>query len=128
MFPAANPVNAAPQHAIGPGMPETSLGLAPTLPASPVSPTARTEAAAGMSSAGTSRQTASPSVRLEAVHDSEVTAPAPPAHKYGTCLSHNIQKPKVRTDGTVTYSAIRTSDTEPTSHVTAMAHPFGGQQ
>lgn len=124
MFPAANLVNAAPQHAAGPGMPETSPGLAPTLPASPVSPTARTEAAVGMSSAGPSRQTASSSVRLEAVHDSEVPAPTPPAHKYGTRLSHNIQKPKVRTDGTVTYSAIRTSNTEPTSHVTAMAHPL----
>jgi hypothetical protein len=46
---------------------------------------------------------------------------APLAHLYGTRLRNNIRQAKVRSDGTVTYSAIKTS---PTSYTTAMADPL----
>jgi hypothetical protein len=49
------------------------------------------------------------------------------AHPYGTRLRHNLRQPKVRTDGTVTYSAIRSSSSEPTSHIAAMKHPLWRQ-
>jgi hypothetical protein len=48
-------------------------------------------------------------------------------HGYGTRLQHNIHKPKIRTDGTVTYSAVRSSPSEPTSHVQALADPHWKQ-
>lgn len=51
-------------------------------------------------------------------------APDAPSHHYGTRLRHNIRQPKTRTDGTVTYSAVRTSDDEPSSHIIAMEHPL----
>jgi hypothetical protein len=47
-----------------------------------------------------------------------------PAHPYGTRLKHHIHQPKVRTDGTVTYSAARTSSVVPSSHSTALEHPL----
>jgi hypothetical protein len=47
-------------------------------------------------------------------------------HQYGTRLRHNIHKPKVRTDGMVTYFAIKTSS-EPTSYTTTMADPLWQQ-
>jgi hypothetical protein len=34
--------------------------------------------------------------------------PVQPRHRYATRLQHNIRQPKVRTDGTVNYSAART--------------------
>ncbi|KAK4415342.1 Retrovirus-related Pol polyprotein from transposon RE1 [Sesamum alatum] len=49
------------------------------------------------------------------------------AHQYGTRLQNNIRRPKVRTDGTVTYSVVKDSISEPTSHVTAMGHPLWRQ-
>jgi histone deacetylase 1/2 len=48
-------------------------------------------------------------------------------HPYGTRLQNNIKKPKQRTDGTVTYSMVRTSSTEPTSHTEALQHPLWRQ-
>jgi hypothetical protein len=48
-------------------------------------------------------------------------------HPYGTRLQNNIKKPKQRTDGTVTYSVVRTSSTEPTSHTEALQHPLWRQ-
>jgi len=45
-------------------------------------------------------------------------------YPYGTRLKHDIRKPKIRTDGTVTYSATRISDIEPSSRVAAMEHPL----
>ena len=56
-----------------------------------------------------------------------IVDPAPTTHLYGTRLKHNIKKPKVRTHGTVTYSVVRSSATEPTSHITAMEHPLWRQ-
>lgn len=44
-------------------------------------------------------------------------------HPYGTRLKNNIRQPKKRTDGTVTYSVIRTSTAVPESHITAMKDP-----
>jgi histone deacetylase 1/2 len=43
-------------------------------------------------------------------------------HPYGTRLQNNIKKSKQRTDGTVTYSVVRTSSTKPTSHTEALQH------
>jgi hypothetical protein len=48
----------------------------------------------------------------------------PAAHPYGTRLQHNIRKPKQRIDGTVTYSAVRSSDSAPTSHIVALNNPL----
>jgi hypothetical protein len=48
----------------------------------------------------------------------------PLAHLHGTRLQNNIRQPKIRTDGTVTYSMSRVSSLEPSSHVTAMKHPL----
>jgi histone deacetylase 1/2 len=48
----------------------------------------------------------------------------PAAHPYGTRLQHNICKPKQRTDGTVTYSAVWSSDSAPTSHIVALNNPL----
>jgi hypothetical protein len=59
-----------------------------------------------------------PAAQLEAV------LPNPPAHPHRTRLSHNLRQPKIRTNGTVTYSAIRTTDAVPTSHVTALVNPL----
>jgi hypothetical protein len=42
-------------------------------------------------------------------------------------LQHNIRKPKQRTDGTVTYSVVRTSSSEPTSYIEALKHPSWNQ-
>ena len=50
--------------------------------------------------------------------------PAPTVHPYGTRLKHNIKQPKVRIDRTVTYSVVRSSSSESTSHITAMEHPL----
>jgi hypothetical protein len=52
--------------------------------------------------------------------------PAPLAHPYGTRLRNNIRQPKVRSDGTMTYSAIKTSS-EPTSYTAAMVDPLWHQ-
>jgi hypothetical protein len=63
---------------------------------------------------------------------SDSVAPAPPAlenstaHQYGTRLQNNIRRPKIRTDGTVTYSSVKVSD-EPTSHITALSDPLWRQ-
>ena len=37
---------------------------------------------------------------------SSVADPAPTTHLYGTRLKHNIKKPKVRTNGIVTYFVV----------------------
>jgi hypothetical protein len=50
-----------------------------------------------------------------------------PAHPYGTRLCHNIRQPKKRTDGTVTYSVVRSSPQEPTSHKIALQDPLWRQ-
>jgi hypothetical protein len=49
------------------------------------------------------------------------------AHSYGTHLQNNIRQPKIRTDGTVTYSVSQISSSEPSSHITAMTHPLWRQ-
>jgi hypothetical protein len=73
------------------------------------------------SSAGASTDLAATQV----LGENQTTTPdAPTAHQYGTRLKHNIRQLKARTDGTVTYSAIHSSDAEPTSHVMAMNHPL----
>ena len=56
-----------------------------------------------------------------------VVDPAPTTHSYSTRLKHNINQPKVHTNGTVTYSVVRSSASEPTSHITAMEHPLWRQ-
>ena len=45
-------------------------------------------------------------------------------YSYGTQLKHNIKQPNVHTNGTVTYSAVQSSVSEPTSHITTMEHPL----
>jgi hypothetical protein len=47
----------------------------------------------------------------------------PAEHPYNTKLRHNIRKPKQRTDGTVTYSVVRSSDLAPT-HIVALNDPL----
>jgi hypothetical protein len=54
------------------------------------------------------------------------TDTAPTTHLYGTHLKHNIRQPKVRTNGMVTYSAIKTSS-ESTLYTTAMKDPLWHQ-
>lgn len=58
---------------------------------------------------------------------SQPSVVAPVSHPYGTRLKSNICKPKVRTDGTITYSAVSVPDIEPTSHIAAMKHPLWRQ-
>jgi hypothetical protein len=48
----------------------------------------------------------------------------PTKHTYDTRFRHNIHKPKQRTDGTVTYSVVRSSDSAPTSHIVALNDPL----
>jgi hypothetical protein len=48
----------------------------------------------------------------------------PAEHPYGTRLRHNICKPKQHTDGTFTYSVVRSSDSAPTSHIFALNDPL----
>ena len=130
-----------------PGQPTASpapdlaaLGLSPASPrpvsqprdfAAPASSVAHSPAdAVGLSPHGPQPSVGAPPAadtpaRLAAAADqSEPGISAPPAHTYGTRLQNNIKRPKIRTDGTVTYSAVRTSDAEPTSHVIAMEHPL----
>jgi hypothetical protein len=45
-------------------------------------------------------------------------------HPYGTRLRNNIQKPKIRTNDTVTYSVTRVPSAEPSSHVTSLTQPL----
>lgn len=45
-------------------------------------------------------------------------------HSYGTRLKSSIRCRKIRTDGTMTYSAIRSLDSEPDSYVDALEHPL----
>lgn len=67
---------------------------------------------------GASQPTSSDLVPTSAQPDGNTA----PIHPYGTRLRNNLRQPKIRTDGTVTYSAIRSSSREPTSHITAMKH------
>jgi hypothetical protein len=45
-------------------------------------------------------------------------------HQYGTRLKNDIQRPKIRTYGTITYSVTQTSSVEPSSHIDAMKYPL----
>jgi hypothetical protein len=45
-------------------------------------------------------------------------------HQYGTRLKNNIRQPKQWTDGMVTYSVVRSSISEPTSHVVTLKVPL----
>ena len=111
-----------------PDSPLSSRGV--PQPRDPASPVAWTPAGAvGLSPASPAPssvvrpETDSPA-RQVAVGQSDASVPAPSAHPYGTRLQHNIRRPKIRTDGTVTYSAVRASATEPSSHVDAMENPL----
>jgi hypothetical protein len=55
-----------------------------------------------------------------------MTDTTPTTHPNGTRLKHSIRQPKVCTDATVTYSAIKTSS-ETTSYTTAMKDPLWRQ-
>ena len=57
----------------------------------------------------------------------DLTVAPSAVHPYGTRLRNNIVKPKQRTDGTVTYSVVRSSAPEPTSHVSALKDPLWRQ-
>jgi hypothetical protein len=48
-------------------------------------------------------------------------------HPYGTRLQNAIRKPKLRTNGTVSYSVERMSTVEPHSHIDALKHPLWRQ-
>jgi hypothetical protein len=58
--------------------------------------------------------------------DPPLVAP-PVVHLYNTRLRNNIVQPKQRTVGMVTYSVVRSSDSEPTSHVSALKDPLRRQ-
>jgi hypothetical protein len=92
----------------------------PTASSDPVSPVG-TGAAVEMSPASPS---SSPSVRPAATDQSAAPDAAPPTHGYRTRLSHNLRQPKIRTDGTITYTDVKSSNAEPTSHVTTLTHPL----
>jgi hypothetical protein len=85
----------------------------------PVSPTAQTPNTSG-DQAGSEpiHAMSEPATQLEAV------LPNPPAHPHRTRLSHNLWQLKICIDGTVTYSAVRTTDAVPTSHVIALVNPL----
>jgi hypothetical protein len=51
----------------------------------------------------------------------------PAKHPYDTRLRHNIHKPKQRTDGTVTYSVVRSSNLASTSHIVVVNNPLWRQ-
>jgi hypothetical protein len=55
-----------------------------------------------------------------------MTDTTPTTHPNGTRLKHSIRQPKVCTDATVTYSAVKTSS-ETTSYTTAMKDPLWRQ-
>lgn len=97
-----------------------SLHPATYVPVSPVGPTSPT---AGSSPVGSLPASRAPSlVRPVLPVQSDEATPEAPAHHYGTRLSNNIKQPKVRTDDTMTYSAVRTSDEEPTCYTNAKSH------
>jgi hypothetical protein len=94
----------------------------------PVSSHHPTEASTELPLVGSPREPSaswdpSPVRPAPAIH-SGAAVPAAPAHRYETRLRNNIKQPKVRTDGTVTYSAVRTSDEEPTCYTNAKSHPL----
>jgi hypothetical protein len=72
---------------------------------------------------GASQPTSSDLVPTSAQPDGNTA----PIHPYGTRLRNNLCQPKIRTDGTVTYSVIRSSSSEPTSHISAMKHALWRQ-
>jgi hypothetical protein len=47
-------------------------------------------------------------------------------HQYGydNHLKNNIRRPKIHSDGTITYSVTQASSVEPSSHIGAMKHPL----
>jgi hypothetical protein len=92
----------------------------PTTSSNPVSPVG-IGAAVEMPPANLS---SSSSVWPAATDQSAAPDAAPPTHGYRTRLSHNLRQPKIRTDGTITYTDVKSSNAEPTSHVTALAHPL----
>lgn len=53
--------------------------------------------------------------------------PQSSSHRYGTRLKNDIRKPKIRTDGTMTYFVTRTSADEPSSPAEAMQQPMWRQ-
>ena len=92
----------------------------------PVSPAAQPPDASADQAVPASADQAgpAPNVAPQPVAQLEAAPHNPPAHPHRTRLSHNLRQPKIRTDGTVTYSAVRTTDAVPTSHVTALANPL----
>ena len=108
---------------------ESALVVPPMIEAS-APPPADDIAQCPVESSAVGQPTAVASVAPLATADTAVPSnvdPAPTTHPYGTRLKHNIKKPKVRTDGTVTYLVARSSASEPTSHITAMEHPLWRQ-
>jgi hypothetical protein len=108
-----NPLHAAASPEINsaaePAVPEDSTGLATTaVPASSV-PAVETE-----------EQT---ETCTSPVGSPATVTPPPAASMPRTRLQNNIRKPKIRTDGTVTYSVVHTASSEPTSYIEAMKQP-----
>jgi hypothetical protein len=64
--------------------------------------------------------TSAPALPDKATVPSEATQ----THHYGTRITNNIQRPMVRTNGTVTYSVTHSCPIDPTSHLTAIKDPL----
>jgi hypothetical protein len=114
----------APRADLALGSPPASPRSAQCTPGSPPHPTRDLDV---LPAADHPPEPSTAAVRLPVhpVAPAQPTAATPdaPAHRYGTRLSNNIKQPKVRTDGTVTYSAIRSTDEEPTRYTIAKSHP-----
>jgi hypothetical protein len=128
---AEDPRAATTQSTLGstPTSTDDARTLAPRSPPHPAADTAAQDVAASPSEffAGSPRDLAAPALsHASSALDAQSPAAAPdaPPHRYGTRLSNRITKPKVRTDGTVTYSAVCTSDDEPTCYTNAKSHPM----
>lgn len=145
--PPTNPATSGVVHATaGTALETASDSLAPSstpesLPDGRIHEEARTAAPTGTAGPDSSSAPTTAAASSDPVHGAvsdHVLVPSSTAngatnednsHHYGTRLKNNIRKPKIRTDGTVGYSAIvtysvtRTANLEPSSHVTALKDP-----
>ena len=117
-------------HQSSASLPRESALVVPPMIGASTPPPAYDIAQCPVESSAAGQRTAVVSVAPLTTADTAVPSnvdPAPTTYSYGTRLKHNIKKPKVRTDGTITYYVVRSSTSEPTSHITAMEHPLWRQ-
>lgn len=91
--------------------------------APPSSPAASSVAAADSQSAAADSAAPSNSAVADSAASSAASHPPAPPPRARTRLQNNTKKPYIRTDGTITYVAVRDSSSEPTSVAEALAAP-----